>query len=233
MTHVLALVADLGAAPRVAARVGRLSPASEARLARIRAPHRRAQSTFARQLAALAASRLLGRELPGESVDESEDDAGLRLRGAPGLCVSIAHSRERVAVAVGDGPVGIDVECCDGGRDCLGLARYACSAAEVAWLERAAPEQRPARFYLLWTLREAAFKAGLRPTARGGESCLDPDSAGARFCWGSHELGGYRVSVAMATAARIEWLGLADGDLVPLAGRRAERLGHAGATVTT
>jgi 4'-phosphopantetheinyl transferase len=230
MSRVLALVADLGMAPGVAARVGPLSATSEARLARIHAPQRRAQSTFARQLAVLAASRLLGRELAGGAIDEADGDAGPTLRDAAGLYLSVAHSRDRVAVAVGDRPVGIDVECCDGERDCLALARHTCSAAEVAWLERTAPEERRERFYLLWTLREAAFMAGLRPTARGGESCLDPDSASAPFCWGSHWLDGYRVSLAAPAPAAVEWFAVVDGELALREAPAREWLGPRGGT---
>jgi len=229
---MLALVADLGAARWIAARAGPLSPASEARLARIHAPRRRAQSALARRLAALAAARLLGRDFPAGSVDEAEGEAGLRLRDAAGLRVSVAHSRERVAVAVGDEALGIDVECCDEGRDCLGLARHALSADEVAWLERTAPGELATRFYLLWTLREAAFKAGLRPTARGGDSCLDPNSARARFCWGSREFGGYRVSVATPARTAIEWFGIDDGGLAPLGTPVREQLGPRGGRAT-
>jgi len=231
VTRVLALVADLGAADGVAARLGPLSPASQARIDRIHAPQRRAQSALARRLAALVAARLVGREVAAAGLEETADDTGPRIAGFPGLCVSIAHSRERIAVAVGDGPLGIDIERCDDGRDGLSLARHACSAAEVAWLEAGTPNERRARFYLLWTLREAAFKAGLQPTARGGDSCLDPNSGSARFCWGSEVQDGYRASVVTRSATEVEWLQLGGAPL-RLVGLRTERLGHAGATVT-
>ncbi len=228
MSRLLAVVAELGAVARLAAHIGPLSARSEARLARIRAPRRRSQSVVVRQLAAAAASRLLGRDVPGSDVEDAEHGAGLCLRDAPELRISISHSGERVAVAIGTRAIGIDVERCDDSRDCLALARHACSAAEVAWLERTAPAERAARFYLLWTLREAAFKAGLRAAALGGESCLDPDSAIAGFCWGSREIDGYRVSVATSEPAPLEWLGIDDAGLAPLAMPVRETLGAAG-----
>ncbi|HUO78965.1 MAG TPA: 4'-phosphopantetheinyl transferase superfamily protein [Steroidobacteraceae bacterium] len=217
MSRVLALVAELGAAPAIAARAGPLSPSSQARIARLNAPRRRAQSALARQLAALAASRLLGRELPASCVGEAGDGRGPWLGDAEPLRVSVAHSHERVAVAVGAGPVGIDVERCDRQRDWLAFARHAYSDAEVAWLDASAPGERAARFYLLWTLREASFKAGLRAAVQGGEPCLGPHANGASFGWSSRELDGYRVSVATPAPAPIEWLAVAGEELVPLA----------------
>jgi 4'-phosphopantetheinyl transferase len=227
---VLALVADLGAAAGVAVRAGPLSASSRARLAKIHSPRRLAQSALARTLAALATARLLGRPYPAEFVEESAEHAGLELRDAGDLAVSIAHSRERVAVAVGAGPVGIDVEYLDPRRDCLALARHACSPAEVAWLERAAPAELIERFYLLWTLREAAFKAGVRPAVLRGEPCFDPDPAAARFRWDSRQLDNYCVAVATPTPVSIEWLGLDGADLVPLGEPGAQRLDRRGST---
>jgi 4'-phosphopantetheinyl transferase len=230
VSAVLALVADLGAAAGIAALVGPLSARSEARLRRIRAPLRRSQSVAARQLAAVAASRALGRAVPGSGVEEADDGAGLRVRDAPALCISVAHSGQYVVVAVGDRAVGIDVERCIAGRDHLAFARYAYSAAEVSWLERAAPPDRSAGFYLLWTLREAGFKAGLRASALGGESCLDPASGSAGFCWSSREFAGHRVSVVAREPVPLEWLGLADAALIPLGRPGRETLGTAGGT---
>jgi 4'-phosphopantetheinyl transferase len=230
VSRVLALVAELGAAAGVLAHVGPLSAGSAARLARIHSPQRRSQSAVARRLVAVAASQLLGREVPAEAIEELADGAGLRLRDKEGIRVSIAHSRQCVAVAVGERAVGIDVEHCDGARDCLALARHACSAAEVAWLERAPPQERVARFYLLWTLREAAFKAGLRTAATGGDDCLDPATGRAGFCWGSRQLDGYRVSIATAAPASVEWLGIVGAEPVAVGVALMQTLGTAGAT---
>lgn len=218
MSAALALLADLGAAAGVATGAGAPSASSRARLAQLGTSRRVAQSTLARQLVALAASRLLGRRYPADGVAEAADGAGVRLADAPGLAASIAHSRERVAVVVGRGPLGIDIEYCDGGRDVLALARQAFSAAEVAWLEQAPAGGHSERFYLLWTRREAAYKAGLRAAVLGGEPCLGGPAASASCSWDTRRLGDYRVSVATSRPAALEWLGLAGAELAPLGG---------------
>lgn len=218
MSAALALVADLGAAAGVAAGVDAPSASSRARLALLGTPRRVAQSTLARQLAALAASRLLGRRYPADGIAEAADGAGLRLADAPGLVASIAHSRERLAVAVGPGPLGIDIEYCDEGRDVLALARQAFNAAEVAWLEQAPGGGRAERFYLLWTRRESAYKAGLRTGVLGGESCLGGPAGSTPCCWSSRRVGDYRVSVATPRPAALEWLAVAGAELAPLGG---------------
>lgn len=217
MNRVVALVAGLGDGAAVAARAGPPSAGTLERLARIRAPRRAAQSALARPLAALAASRLLGRPYPASLVEESRDQPWLRAAG--GLALSVAHSRERVAVVVGAGPLGVDLEYCDPRRDGFALARQACAASEVAWLLRGTKAQRLARFYLLFTLREAAFKAGLRPGAFGGEPCLGRGAA--RFGRASRAVDGYRISIAGAGPLDVEWFGIENGELVPLGSDRS------------
>ena len=231
MSPVWALVADLGAAPDLAAQVGPLSRSSRRRIGRIRSPQRARQSVLARQLAALAAAQLLGGDCPAAAVGESADGAGLVIRGARHLGISVAHRRSCVAVAIGPGPLGVDVEYCDRSRNCLAVARLAFSAQEFDWLRAAGGARRAERFYLLWTLREAAFKAGLRPTVLGGEGCLDPRTGRAQFGWGSRSVDRYRVAVATPAPAAVRWLRLAGTGLAPLRDDRPPGFrGRTGAT---
>jgi 4'-phosphopantetheinyl transferase len=233
VSRVVALVAKLGDSAAVAARAGPPSAATLERLALLRAPRRAAQSALARPLAALAAARLLGRPYPASLVAESDDRPWLREAG--GLKLSLAHCRDRVAVVVGEGPLGVDIEYCDPRRDVVAIGRQACATSEVAWLLRGAPAERLARFYLLFTLREAAFKAGLRPGALGGEPCLGRGAA--RYGRASRAIDGYRISVAGEAPLGVEWFGVEDGELVPLASRRpaphddAGRMASAGQSI--
>jgi 4'-phosphopantetheinyl transferase len=62
-------------------------------------------------------------------------------------------------VAVGEGPVGADIE--DAGRRpvAAGVIRRCCSAAERSWLAGVGAGDRPAAFLGLWTKKEAVAKA--------------------------------------------------------------------------
>lgn len=85
-----------------------------------------------------------------------------RLAGcdARGIELSVAHSGERVAVAIACGtPVGIDVECVRHDIDVDRLAPAVLSADEAAELDRLDGPRRAERFLALWTQKEAVLKA--------------------------------------------------------------------------
>jgi 4'-phosphopantetheinyl transferase len=89
-----------------------------------------------------------------------------------GLQHSVSHSGGLVAVAVAEGPVGVDVEQFDGRPRPLGgdgdpeaLAHLVLSAAERAALAAVPPTGRARAFLVAWTRKEAVTKAtgdGLR-----------------------------------------------------------------------
>jgi 4'-phosphopantetheinyl transferase len=86
---------------------------------------------------------------------------------AEGVELSVTHSGELVGVAVGDRPVGIDVEKVDPGIDVDGVARISLSAAELAALPQG--DGRARAFTTYWTRKEAIVKAtghGLRTDLR-------------------------------------------------------------------
>jgi phosphopantetheinyl transferase len=79
---------------------------------------------------------------------------------APGACVSLSHSGGFAAVAASRMAlrVGVDLEC-ERERDVERLARFAFSDRECMQLEALPADARVARFYFLWTLKEAFAKA--------------------------------------------------------------------------
>lgn len=73
--------------------------------------------------------------------------------------LSISHSGDWVAAALGPRPIGIDIE--DGQRErrYLAIARHYFHPSEAAALENGSALQRKRRFLLQWTAREAYLKA--------------------------------------------------------------------------
>lgn len=83
-----------------------------------------------------------------------------RLHGMPGIHLSLSHRAGRVLAALADRDVGVDLERVRR-RDVAALATLACTPRErrhLAGLDDAAMAQA---FHELWTVKEAAFKAGL------------------------------------------------------------------------
>jgi 4'-phosphopantetheinyl transferase len=92
---------------------------------------------------------------------ESEAAGKPRLVRQPELQFNIAHTRGLVACALSlVGPVGIDVETIDAGRDIESVAESNFAPSEVIEL-KACEEgiRRQSRFTELWTLKEAYLKA--------------------------------------------------------------------------
>jgi 4'-phosphopantetheinyl transferase len=76
------------------------------------------------------------------------------------LRFNLSHTAGLVACAVAlDRDVGVDVEHLWPPTFDIGLARHHFAPAEVAGLEALPPEARRARFFALWTLKEAYIKA--------------------------------------------------------------------------
>ena len=70
-----------------------------------------------------------------------------------GPAFSLSHSGGRCVLAVGEGPLGVDLERLDPGN--LIAAEAALTEAELAWITPAPLE----RFHLLWTRKESVYKA--------------------------------------------------------------------------
>ena len=73
---------------------------------------------------------------------------------------NLSHSRDWIVCAVGAGfELGVDVEYCHPDRDVLRLAKRFFSPEEFASLRLLSAQQRIARFYDYWTLKESWLKA--------------------------------------------------------------------------
>lgn len=73
---------------------------------------------------------------------------------------NLSHTRGLLALIVGGvDEVGIDAECLERSRSVEALAAHYFAPGEQAWIHAAAPAQRRASFFEIWTLREAYAKA--------------------------------------------------------------------------
>ncbi|MBC8151318.1 MAG: 4'-phosphopantetheinyl transferase superfamily protein [Bacteroidetes bacterium] len=109
------------------------------------------------------------------------------LRGFTGVHYNVSHSGNRVLIAVGNQPVGIDVEQVDPDFDYRAIVLHSFSPEERDYIGESATSR--SRFYRLWTRKEALAKA----TARG----IDDDFWRVPSLDGRHWLPG-------------DWLGTAD-----------------------
>lgn len=127
------------------------------------------------------------------------------IQAAPGVAEaqrrSLSHRAGHALLALA-GPgetVGVDLETVQP-RDVDALAPWCCSTDEIDWLATVDDPARLARFYLLWTLKEAFIKAaqldfpadmrrvGLSPGRDGGACVLRPPGSGQ---WQAY---GYRLA---------------------------------------
>ncbi len=163
----------MGSVAALAADPAPPGPDERERWARIVAPLRRAQFLAGRRLA----QALLARWSPGTGADAWRIEAGPDGRpwarspggGADRLYLSISHSGDRVAVAVSDAPVGLDVEAWPPrrARDVTGLVEATIGAAERAtWPDGDAPALALA-FHRSWVLKEAWLKSRGEPVSVG------------------------------------------------------------------
>jgi len=133
------------------------------------------------------------------------------------LAISLAHSGDRVACALGRvAALGVDLEVIRPRPRLLAFARRFYSAAEVAALESLAGADQLAAFYDIWTLREAWLKArgaGLRDYRRA--PCTRDVLAGRVPDWQWQQVidePGYRLALCWRTDAS------GQGEALPPAG---------------
>lgn len=77
---------------------------------------------------------------------------------ATGLRFNLSHTNGLMACAVARRPVGVDVEAIDRRVQGLDIAARFFSPMELEWLRAHSPDDQPARFIELWTLKEAYVK---------------------------------------------------------------------------
>lgn len=132
-------------------------------------PHRQRQFLIGRTLLRMALARMLGCAPEALLFEQLAGRAPRLLKPAPGKDgtapgFSISHSGQWVACAVSaNTALGLDIEVPDPARDIEALAEHAFDDATRARWRAAAPEQRLALFYRLWSEREARIKLGQSP----------------------------------------------------------------------
>ena len=98
---------------------------------------------------------LKARGIDPEKIEITREECGRWT--SPEVCFSLSHTRDAVAVAVADKPVGIDIEEIKE-RDITALSRRALTEREREELDMAPPEESLTRFYEIWCKKEAYFK---------------------------------------------------------------------------
>lgn len=139
-----------------------LNDAECLRHARFVRAERRRQFVAGRVLLRMALGELLGVAAREVMLDERPGNApALAFPRQPGLGLSISHCGQWVACAVSlAGPVGLDIERVDPGRDVLAIAGQAFGAGEVERLRTLDPAARLHAFYRMWCRHEAHIKLG-------------------------------------------------------------------------
>jgi 4'-phosphopantetheinyl transferase len=181
--------------------VALLDPVERRRREALWRPGDRARFTLGCAMLRTALAGYLGRPPSRIRIDRTCPRCGrphgkTRLRGhdGSGLELSVAHSADRVAIAVARGvPVGVDVERVRDDLDVDGLAPVVLSAADSVWLAGFPPSERVKRFLELWTRKEAVLKAR-------GTGITGPLSAVTGAGFSLHELpvgSGYVASLAV------------------------------------
>ena len=136
-----------------------LSPAEKERADSYKSESRAAQFITGRGRLRMILSEITGVP-PGDLAIVAGEHGKPVLAGEPGLHFSIAHSKDAALIAVTRiGPIGVDLEALRPVAHMERLARRWFTEDDVSYLVEAGPAERTARFFWLWTRKEALFKA--------------------------------------------------------------------------
>jgi len=217
------ICADADATPqRLAASRDWLAPDEHARWRRFLREDDRRRFLLARGLVRGVLARCTG-VAPAALEFEAQVHGKPALAGAlraSGWEFNLSHTRGMVALAVSRGvEVGVDVEAIDRRLDPLRLAARNFSPHERAALEATADAARPARFFDLWTLKEAYVKAlgcGLQHDLRAFSVSFDAgapailehadgvERASACSCWLDEPAPGFRLALVARDVPAID-----------------------------
>lgn len=113
---------------------------------------------------------------PGYVLMVEDARAKPRLREGNGWDFNVSHAGDHVALVVGRGEVGVDLEKMRPVRDMEAVVeRYFHPDESTAW-RALAPEEREGAFFLLWSAREAAMKCAGTGLAGGlSRTRIDPE----------------------------------------------------------
>ncbi|MBI2340823.1 MAG: 4'-phosphopantetheinyl transferase superfamily protein [Deltaproteobacteria bacterium] len=114
-------------------------------------------------LARIKAAEICGVRAPDLPLHFHHEEAPRLQFGNRRLPMSLAHSGDFVACALGRSPVGVDVEELESDFAFEGTAREVFSEKELARFESLPPQDKMLRFHQLWTLKEAFCKAAGLP----------------------------------------------------------------------
>ena len=135
-----------------------LSPAESDRAARLRDFRDRQTYVFAHAALRLLLARALGAQPKAEFATGAHGKPRLG-PGGEAVHFSLSYRRGMVALAVGDAPLGIDIEVVRPGIDMLGIGQRFFTGEESSFLEAPPRADIAARFFGLWTRKEALIKA--------------------------------------------------------------------------
>ncbi|QBC43604.1 4'-phosphopantetheinyl transferase family protein [Iodobacter fluviatilis] len=198
MLHVKVILTQISLNPSLSS--DSLSASSKAKLVTMKSPARVQQFILGRMLLAQAATRALGVDYAAADIEEGEFFP--YLSKAAHLHASISHSGDSLGVTVNTERVGLDIESCRPKANIAKLATFALHQDEASWVNAEEAEAQE-RFYLLWTLREAAFKAGLREHVIRGSSIITDSNLDVDWHWASAREPKQRISIASATACSL------------------------------
>lgn len=110
------------------------------------------------------------------------------MRGKPALKdpdwhFNISHTKDRLVLAVGRHPVGVDLESSGRHNRLMDIANRYFSPEEVVWLKQQ-PEELEQRFLRLWTLKESLSKllgCGIGPKVLREISCIEGTNPSPRM----------------------------------------------------
>lgn len=213
LLHVVAVGKTAASAPDPGS--GWLTEAELQRLRGLRATARRDSFLAGHWQARRLAARWLGVKPERIALAAFADGRpALCLDGTPvPLSLSLAHSGDWLALALGEVAVGVDLEVPRRDRDLDALARFAFSAREARALAGLEAGRRGTAFHALWTLKEARVKRsgeGLRP--RQARTIIPlacaPGAAEARS-WAFRD---GAVALALGAGTRLELGGAALGE---------------------
>ena len=159
------ILLDLAASSEVIARLPEtdvwLGRGERERLETMRHPQRRAQFLAGHGLARELLARVEGGNWRDWQLERDAHGAPQTLyRGrASNLHLSLAHSGTRIACAVSDQPLGLDLESAPRQRDLLTLAETLYPDEFFRFLAQLDEDERRRHFYRRWTLDEAHGKA--------------------------------------------------------------------------
>lgn len=188
-----------------------LSDAEQQRLQGLTSASRRAQFLAGHWLARQCLADWLGGAWTDYAVSAAEDAPPSLLAGPQGVDwrsvhLSLSHSGDWIACALGRHAVGVDVEDTRKPRDFAALASWMHAEQALAGFDALPPEQQRAAFYVHWTLKEAWVKQAGATAARGGMRAAHflagPGPASARV--GQNDDMGVTLAVYPGAAAQID-----------------------------